>query len=143
LEPSRQVTPVATWADYVATARQFVQRLVSTNDHARRRARLSLQFIAEHSLEKESPPGFPELFQTTLSFYRESLQAIHRNGEITLPMGLRATAETHQRLESGTALLLNADKTIDPKQATSTLVDAFALTAGLVDSPRGKRSRKV
>jgi len=142
LEPSRQVTPVSTWADYVATARQFVQQMRSVNDHARRRARLSLQFIAEHSLEKESPPGFSELFQTTLSFYRESLQAIHRNGEITLPLGLRATAETHQRLESGTVLLMNADKTIDAQQATSTLLDAFALTAGLTKPSNKKRSGK-
>jgi AcrR family transcriptional regulator len=140
LEPSRQVTPVSTWADYIDTTRQFVQRLASANDHARRRGRLSLQFIAEHSLERESPPGFPELFQTTLGFFRESLQAIHRNGEITLPLGLRATSETHQRLESGTALLMIADKTIDAKRATSTLIDAFALTAGLTGGPTKRRS---
>jgi AcrR family transcriptional regulator len=138
LEPSRQVTPVSTWADYIDTTRQFVQRLSSVNDHARRRGRLSLQFIAEHSLEKNSRPGFPELFQTTLGFFRESLQAIHRNGEITLPLGLRATAETHQRLESGTALLMIADKTIDPKQATVTLIAALELTAGLTGGA-GKR----
>ena len=142
IEPSRQVTPVSTWADYIATTRQFVQRLTSADDHARRRARLSLQFIAEHILEKESVPGFPELFQVTLGFYRESLQAIHRNGEITLPLGLRATAEVHQRLESGTVFLMVADKTIDPRQATSTLLDAFALTAGLKDAPKKGRSRR-
>ena len=37
LEPSRQVTPVSTWADYIETTRQFFQRLSSANDHARRR----------------------------------------------------------------------------------------------------------
>jgi AcrR family transcriptional regulator len=142
LEPSRQVTPVSTWADYIATTRQFVQRIASENDHARRRARLSLQFIAEHSLEKDSPPGFPELFQTTLGFFRESLLAIHRIGEIRLPLGLRATSEIHQRLESGTVLLMIADKTIDAKQATLTLLDAFAITAGLTDAPTKRRSRK-
>lgn len=140
LEPSRQVTPVSTWADYIDTTREFVQRLSSANDHARRRGRLSLQFIAEHSLERDSPPGFPELFQTTLGFFRESLQVIHRNGEITLPLGLRATSETHQRLESGTALLMIADKTIDAKRATSTLLDAFALTAGLTGAAKKRRS---
>ena len=140
LEPSRQVTPVSTWADYIDTTRQFFQRLSSANDHARRRGRLSLQFIAEHSLERDSPPGFPELFQTTLGFFRESLQVIHRNGEITLPLGLRATSETHQRLESGTALLMIADKTIDAKRATSTLLDAFALTAGLTGASKKRRS---
>ncbi len=143
LEPSRQVTPVSTWADYIATTRQFVQRLVSEDDHARRRARLSLQFIAEHSLEKVSPPGFPELFQTTLGFFRESLQAIHRHGEITLPLGLRATSEIHQRLETGTVLLMVADKTIDPKQATSTLIEAFATTAGMAKNPAKRRARKA
>ena len=143
LEPSRQVTPVSTWADYIDTTREFVQRLSSANDHARRRGRLSLQFIAEHSLERDSPPGFPELFQTTLGFFRESLQVIHRNGEITLPLGLRATSETHQRLESGTALLMIADKTIDAKRATSTLLDAFALTAGLTGGPTKRRSPRA
>jgi len=143
LEPSRQVTPVSTWADYIDTTKQFVQRLASANDHARRRGRLSLQFIAEHSLERDSPPGFPELFQTTLGFFRESLQAIHRNGEITLPLGLRATSETHQRLESGTALLMIADKTIDARRATSTLLDAFALTAGLTGGPTKRRSPRA
>ena len=142
MEPSRQVTPVSTWADYVATTRQFLQRLTSADDHARRRARLSLQFIAEHTLEKESVPGFPKLFQVTLGFYRESLQAIHRNGEITLPLGVRATSEVHQRLETGTVFLMVADKTIDARQATSTLLDAFALTAGLKDSPKKRRSLK-
>jgi AcrR family transcriptional regulator len=139
LEPSRQVTPVSTWADYIDTTREFFQRLSSANDHARRRGRLSLQFIAEHSLERDSPPGFPELFQTTLGFFLESLQVIHRNGEITLPLGLRATSETHQRLESGTALLMLADKTIDAKRATSTLLDAFALTAGLTGAAKKRR----
>jgi len=143
LEPSRQVTPVSTWADYIDTTREYFQRLSSANDHARRRGRLSLQFIAEHSLERDSPPGFPELFQTTLGFFRESLQVIHRNGEITLPLGLRATSETHQRLESGTALLMIADKTIDAKRATSTLLDAFALTAGLTGSPTKRRSTRA
>jgi AcrR family transcriptional regulator len=143
MEPSRQITPVSTWADYVATTRQFVQRIVSVDDHARRRARLSLQFIAEHSLEKVSPPGFPELFQTTLGFFRESLQAIHRAGEIALPLGLRATAETHQRLESGTVFLMIADKSIDAKQATSTLVNAFAYTAGLTGASKQRRSRRA
>ena len=142
LEPSRQVTPVSTWADYVATTRQFVQRLRSVDDHARRRARLSLQFIAEHTLAKENPPGFTELFQITLAYYRESLQAIHRNGEITLPLGLRATAELHQRMESGTVYMMVADKTVDARQATSTLLDALALTAGLKDSPKARRARK-
>jgi len=143
LEPSRQVTPVSTWSDYIDTTRQFVQRITSANDHARRRARLSLQFIAEHSLQKGSPPGFPELFQTTLGFFRESLQAIHRNGEISLPLGLRATSETHQRLESGTVLLMIADKTIEVRQATSTLLDALALTAGLTGSPTKRRSPRA
>ena len=140
LEPSRQVTPVSTWADYIETTRQFFQRLSSANDHARRRGRLSLQFIAEHSLERDSPPGFPELFQTTLGFFRESLRVIHGNGEITLPLGLRATSETHQRLESGTALLMLADKTIDAKRAISTLLSAFALTAGLTGASKKRRS---
>jgi AcrR family transcriptional regulator len=142
MEPSRQVTPVSTWADYIATTRQFVQRIRSPDDHARRRARLSIQFMAEHALEKESPPGIPELYQVTLGFYRESLQAIYRNGEITLPMGPLGTAQAHQRLESGTVLLMIADKTIDAMQATSTLIDAFALTAGLTDAPKKRRSRR-
>jgi|KBSMisStandDraft_5_1062788.scaffolds.fasta_scaffold130084_2 AcrR family transcriptional regulator len=142
LEPSRQVTPVSTWADYIGTTRQFVQRIASVDDHARRRARLSLQFMAEHSLEKSSPPGYPELFQVTLGFYRESLQIMHRNAEVTLPMGLLATAQVHQRLESGTALLMIANKTIDAREATSALIDAFALTAGLTNPSKKRHRRK-
>jgi AcrR family transcriptional regulator len=138
-EPSRQVKPVSAWADYIATTSQFVQRIGSGDDHARRRGRLSLQFVAERSLEKQSP----ELFQTTLSFFRESLLAIHRNGEITLPLGLRATSETHQRLESGTILSMVADKTIDVRQATSTLLNAFAYTAGLTNAPVKRRLRQT
>jgi AcrR family transcriptional regulator len=143
LEPSRQVTPVSTWADYIATTRQFVQRISSGDDHARRRARLSLQYIAEHSLTTSSAPGGPELFQTTLGFFRVSLQAIHRRGEITLPLGLRATSQTHQRLESGTLLLMVADKSIDAKEATSTLEDALAFTAGLKKTPSKRRPRQT
>jgi hypothetical protein len=33
-----------------------------------------------------------------------------------------------------------ADKTIDAKRATSTLLDAFALTAGLTGGPMKRRS---
>jgi hypothetical protein len=58
-----------------------------------------------------------------------------------LPLGLRATSQTHQRLESGTVLLMVADKTIDAKQATSTLLDALAFTAGLTAAPTKRRSR--
>ena len=46
MEPSRQVTPVSSWEDYIGTTRQFVQRIASVNDHARRRGRLSIQFMA-------------------------------------------------------------------------------------------------
>jgi AcrR family transcriptional regulator len=142
MEPSRQVTPVSSWEDYIGTTRQFVQRIASVNDHARRRGRLSIQFMAEHSLDQKSPAGYPELFQVTLGFYRESLQIIHRKGEITLPMGLLATAQVHQRLESGTVLLMLADKTIDARQAASSLIDALALTAGLTNSSKKRHSRK-
>jgi AcrR family transcriptional regulator len=111
MEPLRQVTPVSTWAEYTAAPRQFVQRLASVDDRSRRRMRLVLQFIAEHALAKENPPGFTEVFQISLGYYRESLQAIQRNGEIILPLGLRATAELHHRLEIGTIYMVIADKT--------------------------------
>jgi len=142
LEPLRQLTPVSTWADYIAAPRQFVQRLASADDRSRRRMRLALQFVAEHALAKENPPGFTELFQISVGYYRESLQAIQRNGEIMLPLGLRATSELHHRLEIGTIYMVIADKTVDAQQAASTLLDAFALTAGLKDSPRKLRPRK-
>jgi ABC-type uncharacterized transport system YnjBCD substrate-binding protein len=130
---------VSTWADYIATTRQFVQRLRTVDDHGRRRARVSIQFIAEHTLAAENPPGWTEVFQLTLAYYRESLQAIHRNGEITLPLGLRTTAELHQRLETGTIYMMVADKTVDARQATSTLLDAFGFTAGLKSSQKRRR----
>ena len=123
----------------IRTESHQTQRCNSSSHFPQTLRTTSLQFIAEHSLRKDSPPGFPELFQTTLGFFRESLQAIHRNGEITLPLGLRATSETHQRLESGTVFLMIADKTIDAKQATSTLLDAFALTAGLTGAAKKRR----
>ena len=102
LEPVRQLTPVSTWPDYIAAPRQFLQRLSSTDDRSRRRMRLALQFVAEHALATENPPGFTELFQLSVGYYRECLQAIQRRGEITLPLGLRATSELHHRLEIGT-----------------------------------------
>lgn len=139
-EPLRDVTPVSTWADYVEAPRQFLQRFALEDERSRRRMRLRLQFIAEHALEKESPPGFTELFQVSLAYYRESLKAIQRSGEITLPLGLRATPEVHHRIELGTIYMLIADKTIDGRQAASTLVDAFALTAGLVTATKKRRA---
>jgi AcrR family transcriptional regulator len=142
MEPMRQLTQVSTWADYVAAPRQFLQRLASTDDRSRRRMRLALQFVAEHALAKENPPGFTELFQISVGYYRECLQAIQRRGEITLPLGLRATSELHHRLEIGTIYMVIADKTLDVRQAASTLLDGFALTAGLTDVPKRRRPVK-
>jgi AcrR family transcriptional regulator len=142
LAPPRQVTPVSTWAEYIAAPSEFVQRLASVDDRPRRRMRLAFQFVAEHALAKENPPGFAELFQISLGYYRESLRAIQRNGEITLPLGLRATAELHHRLEIGTLYMVIADKTVDARQAAATLLDAFAFTAGLADTAKKRRSQR-
>jgi AcrR family transcriptional regulator len=140
LDPTRQFSAVTTWKEYEAAARSYVRR-ICTDDHLRRRTRLSLQFAADHALAPEDPPGAAELWEMARSYYRESLRALHKSGVITLPLGLETTASLHYRMESGTAYAMIADKRVDAAEAEATLVAGLALTAGFVGSVRKPRVR--
>lgn len=143
LEPILRESSAATkWADYVAATRSEVAR-IAADERRRRRLRLSLQFVAEHVLHKENPPGANELYSAAYAYCRDSLEAIHERGEITLPLGLEATAALHFRMYVGSGYAIAADKRIDARETAETLIAGLALTAGLKEAPQKRlRARK-
>lgn len=140
LDPIIKESSAATkWAEYAAATRHEIAR-IATDEHRRRRLRLSLQFVAEHVLHAKNPPGADDLYSGAYAYCQNSLQAIHERGEVTLPLGLEATASLHFRMYVGTGYGVVADKRVDPIEAANTLIAGLALTAGLKKAPQ-KRSR--
>ena len=122
--------PAETWAAYVEETHETYRQM--TIERTLRRARLSLQFVADMALETENPPGLSEIYVEHVGWIGESLKRIHAAGEITLPMGLEATISLHSRMFMGTSYMLMGNKELDRDEAVEVLVEGLALTAGVV-----------
>jgi hypothetical protein len=62
---------------------------------------------------------------------RDSLAAMGRGGELTLPLGLNATTDAHVRLLTGTSYTLYANPAIEARAAFEAAIVAMSLLAGL------------
>jgi AcrR family transcriptional regulator len=144
-ENERYSGKVATWADYEA-AMNVIKRDIA-NHRNLSRIRLSLQFAAEHIFDEENHPGLSEFLQKRAEYLRQALTHLKIKGEITLPLGLEATVETHTILLTGATYMAATDKDLDIDTVWARLLDALALTAGLKEKraaiPRRAHSTKA
>jgi AcrR family transcriptional regulator len=128
LVPDDHPTPAQTWAEY---EREFLKmKPMVRSDRTLRRLRLSLQFAAHFTLAPESPTGFIEIWERGNSWFRDSLDALHRRGEIDLPLGLETTARLHSNLLSGTTYMLAYNKGLDLDATWGGMVAGLAQMAG-------------
>jgi hypothetical protein len=105
-----------------------------------RRYRLSLQLAADLALSQRNPVGLAAIYSRHMAWIRASLQHMQAAGEITLPLGLEATANTHSRLMIGTIYMILSNKDIDSQGAWGDMLAALALTAGYaVPKANGKK----
>jgi AcrR family transcriptional regulator len=142
LNPPRTHRPITNWSDYVAASRAFFMSLLES-DQLRRRARLAIQFVAAHVMDKGNSPGLRQAYDSAYRYYEESLRAIHAAGEITLPLGLQQTAKLHHRLEVGVGYVLVADKDVDAVAEVEALAAGLAITAGHVGGPNAITTRSA
>jgi AcrR family transcriptional regulator len=120
--------PANTWAEYVAgfdPLRKFLR-----SDRGRRRLRLSYQIVAELIMNKKNLPGFTEWYEDFANVFRLDLKTLHRNGEISLPLGIQQTAQAHMNLYHGTIYATMANHDIDADTMVKCLKASLALTAG-------------
>jgi len=120
--------PATTWAEYVSgfdPLRKFLR-----SDHGRRRLRLSCQIVAELIMNKKNLPGFTEWYEDFADVFRLDLRTLHRNGEISLPLGLQQTVHAHMNLYHGTIYATMANHDMDIDAMVKCLKSSLALTAG-------------
>ena len=120
--------PPSSWADYVAEIDQL--RTYYRSDRGRRRIRLSLQIVAELVMNQKKLPGFAEWYDELADTMQQNLQALHDNGEISLPLGLQQTVMTHMLLYHGATYCAVANRNIDIDAVVTSLKSSLALTAG-------------
>jgi AcrR family transcriptional regulator len=134
-EKERYAGKVETWADYEKAINGLKRDIA--NHRSLRRIRLTLQFAADHILGDENPPGLSQLLENRASSLREALDILKRRSEITLPLGLEATVETHTILLTGATYMGATDKDLDINAVWVRLIEALALTAGLKTKREG------
>lgn len=78
-----------TWAQFEAAVIKMFKHL--RTERQMRRMRLSLQFVADLAVTDERPQGLLENYHVRLASLRAAVEALHRMGAITAPMGLEAT----------------------------------------------------
>lgn len=120
--------PANTLAEYISEFDKLKKYLC--NDRGRRRIRLSYQIVAELIMNKKNLPGFTEWHNEFADMFRLDLQTLHRNGEISLPLGLEQTVHAHMNLYYGTIYTIMANHEIDADTMFESLKSALALTAG-------------
>jgi AcrR family transcriptional regulator len=117
-----------TWAAYEA---KFLEVIVEEKKpRARKRLRLSYQFVGELAVYDKVLPGFEEAMDYYDYWFKESLQAMAAAGEITLPLGLELTARLHTKLWYGTLHMLVVDKSLDRRVLISELLIGLGMIAG-------------
>ena len=104
-------TVVHRWPDYEEPVHYL--KVMHGSQTWRQRIRLSLEFAAELAMMTEVARSASPILQTRVDWHRNSLEALHRNGEIRLPMGLDKTARACNRLVTGTWYMIAADGELD------------------------------
>ncbi len=117
-----------TWAMYISGFHKLKKYLGS--DRGRRRIRLSYQIVAELMMNKTNLPGFSEWYNEFVEMFRRDLQTLHRNGDISLPLGLQQTVHAHMNLYHGTIYAIMSNHDADVDAMFKSLKSALALTAG-------------
>lgn len=126
---NRPKAPVATtWADYEALILTIPE--VTSDPWARKRLRLSYQFVGELAVYDKPLPGMEDVFAYYTTWFRESLQAIAETGDIAMPLGLERTTRLHAKLFYGTLHILLVDKAQDQQELFSEMIAGLALIAG-------------
>jgi hypothetical protein len=86
--------------------------------------------VAELIMNKKNLPGFTEWYEDFANVFRLDLKTLHRNGEISLPLGIQQTAQAHMNLYHGTIYATMANHDIDADTMVKCLKASLALTAG-------------
>lgn len=122
------LSPAKSWADFIG---QFAASWESlSNDRARGVLSLSYQFAAHQLREPRALPGMAAIQDTYEQWARASLTALRDAGEITLPLGIEATANALAALINGAIYQSALGNTpADPKLQQQTL-DIMAALAG-------------
>jgi AcrR family transcriptional regulator len=132
--------PANTWAEYVSEFDHLKKYLRS--ERGRQRIRLSFQIIAELIMNKKNLPGFSEWYNEFAEMFRLDLQTLHRNGEISLPLGAHQTVHAHINLYHGTIYAITSNHDVDVDAMIKSLKSALALTAGAVIQKAALRNAK-
>ncbi|ANP47776.1 TetR/AcrR family transcriptional regulator [Candidatus Viadribacter manganicus] len=123
-----------TWAEFEAASIKMFKYLRTPRQM--RRMRLAFQFVADLTVAHESPSGVSENYQVRLASLRTVLQRLHANREITLPLGLEATAVSLFNFFIGTNYVSVVDRKTQPSAAVRGMLTAMALIAGRDSSRR-------
>lgn len=122
------LVPAKNWADFIA---QFAASWDSlSNDRARGVLSLSYQFAAHQLRESQTLPALTAIIETYEAWARASLTALHAANEITLPLGVDATANALAALINGAiyqSVLTNTPAGPELQQQT---LDIMAVLAG-------------
>lgn len=122
------LTKATSWADFIA---QFAISWESlSNDRTRGVLSLSYQFAAHQLREPRDLPGMTAIKETYRTWARASLTELREAGEITLPLGVDATANALAAQINGAIYqsVLN-NSSADAKLQQETL-DIMAILAG-------------
>ena len=125
-----------TWEAYANELRAGSREL--KKPRVRARMRMAYQFTAELTQVEGNLPGTGALFATHLVWFRDSLDLIHRRGDIALPFGLEKTTGLHTRLYYGTVHVLMCNHDLDPRILIEELIEGMAAIAGLKLNRSGK-----
>lgn len=94
----------------------------------RRRARLSLQFVADMALADENPPGLSEIYVLHTAWLRAALKNLIELNEAELPLGLERTIDAHTHAATGAHYMLMGNKDLDESETIDTVVAVLELT---------------
>ena len=131
-EERKDAPPAETWADYLV---QFTEGEVRARfeGRARKRFRVSLQFVAELTQHDRNPEGLSAIYQIYRGHLAASLAMLKANGVIAMPLGLEQTTELHMQLFAGANYQVAADRDLDPGPVIAATRVGLAMTAGLID----------
>ena len=122
--------PSSSWHAYSNAFVSAWNELAEPGSRARKRLRLSFQFVGELALYQGDVPDLVEVNAKHFTGMCKSLERIRASGEIELPLGLERTAQLHARLYHGSAhvLMLRADQ--DASTLLADLLAGLAIVAG-------------
>jgi len=81
-------------------------------------------------MNKKNLPGFTDWYEEFANTFRTDLQALHRKGDVSLPLGLQQTVQAHINLYQGAIYTIVANHDADVDAVIHGLKSSLALTAG-------------